>query len=54
MQDLDLVIIDDHVITRMGQFNLPAGAIHEETVAAGGATWRIVADQDISTTTPSC
>lgn len=46
MEDLDFVIIDDHVITRMGQFNLPAGGVREETVPASGATWRIVADQE--------
>ncbi len=45
-QDLDFVIIDDHVITRMGQFNLDPEEIKEETVPADGATWRLTADQE--------
>ncbi|MEZ4942081.1 MAG: carboxypeptidase-like regulatory domain-containing protein [Saprospiraceae bacterium] len=43
---LDFIIVDDHVITRQGMFQLPPGGIHPETVPADGSTWRLIADQE--------
>jgi uncharacterized repeat protein (TIGR01451 family) len=45
-QSLDFVIVDDHVITRLGNFNLPAGGVKTETVLADGSTWRLAAEQE--------
>ncbi len=45
-QALDFIIVDDHVITRQGVFQLPAGGTKEETVPADGSTWRLLADQE--------
>lgn len=45
-QSLDFVIIDDHVITRMGEFNLAPEEVHTETVPADGSTWRLTAEQE--------
>lgn len=46
MQDLDFIVVDDHVITRQGTFNLPAGGEHPESVPADGSTWRLTAEQE--------
>ncbi|MBL7776642.1 MAG: hypothetical protein JNK89_11610, partial [Saprospiraceae bacterium] len=43
---LDFIIVDDHVITRQGSFQLPAGGTHEETAPADGSTWRLIAEQE--------
>ncbi|MCB9316827.1 MAG: hypothetical protein H6569_11870 [Lewinellaceae bacterium] len=43
---LDFIIVDDHVITRQGVFQLPPGGTHPETVPADGSTWRLIADQE--------
>ncbi|MCC7506569.1 MAG: T9SS type A sorting domain-containing protein [Saprospiraceae bacterium] len=43
---LDFVIIDDHVITRTGAFDLAPEEMHVETVPADGSTWRITARQE--------
>lgn len=45
-QALDFIIVDDHVITRSGMFQLPAGGIQAETVPADGSTWRLIARQE--------
>ncbi len=45
-QALDFIVIDDHVITRTGSFNLLAGEVHHETESADGSTWRITAQQE--------
>lgn len=45
-QALDFIIVDDHVITRQGNFLLAPGGIREESVAADGSTWRIIAGQE--------
>ena len=45
-QALDFIIVDDHVITRSGVFQLPPNNTHEETVPADGSTWRLIAEQE--------
>lgn len=45
-QALDFIIVDDHVITRSGLFQLPAGGAQEETAATDGSTWRLIAEQE--------
>ncbi|MCE7921634.1 MAG: T9SS C-terminal target domain-containing protein [Haliscomenobacteraceae bacterium CHB4] len=43
---LDFIIIDDHVMTREGNFNLGPGGQWEETLPADGSTYRLLADQE--------
>ena len=43
---LDFIIIDDHVMTREGNFNLQPGAMQEEVVHADGSTFRLEAEQE--------
>ncbi|MCC6463567.1 MAG: hypothetical protein IT260_24065, partial [Saprospiraceae bacterium] len=43
---LDFIIVDDHVITRQGMFQLNPGAVLEERVRADGSTWRLIAEQE--------
>ena len=45
-QNLDFIVIDDHVITKSGQYNLAPGEIHYEKAPADGSTWRLVAQQE--------
>jgi uncharacterized repeat protein (TIGR01451 family) len=43
---LDFIIIDDHVMTREGNFNLQPGEMQEEVVHADGSTFRLEAEQE--------
>ncbi len=45
-QNLDFIVVDDHVITRMGSFNLTPDGTLEQTVPADGSTWRLIAEQE--------
>lgn len=45
-QQLDFIIVDDHVITIQGTFSLPAGGSEFYTVPADGSTWRLIAQQE--------
>ncbi len=45
-QTLDFIVIDDHVMTLQGSFNLAAHASRTESFPADGSTWRLQAEQE--------
>ncbi|MCK6692720.1 MAG: hypothetical protein L6Q97_11535, partial [Thermoanaerobaculia bacterium] len=45
-QTLDFIVIDDHVMTLQGSFNLAAHAARTESFPADGSTWRLQAEQE--------
>lgn len=45
-QPLDFIVIDDHVMTLQGTFDLLAQASHTEAFPADGSTWRLLAEQE--------
>jgi uncharacterized repeat protein (TIGR01451 family) len=43
---LDFIIVDDHVITRTGIYQLPPNGTLDQTLPADGSTWRLIAEQE--------
>lgn len=43
---LDFIVVDDHVITRQGNYQLDVNEVEVIKEPADGSTWRVIADQE--------